>query len=77
MRPETAEKLISYVKPTMVLFGYLLKSSNNTGILSILISLNPFITLLLSVSFLKEELNTKNIIAGILAFISLALFSWK
>lgn len=27
--------------------------------------------------FLKKKLNIKNIIAAILAFISLALFSWK
>ena len=68
--------IVTYVLGA-VLFGYLLRSSNQTGLVSILISLNPFVTLLLSILFLQEELTIKNVIASGLALGSLILFSWK
>ena len=58
-----------------IFFGNLLKSSNNTGGLTVLISINPIITFMLSMIFLGESLTSKKIAACIFAFIGLILFN--
>lgn len=58
-----------------IFFGNLLKSSNNTGGLTVLISINPIITFMLSMIFLGESLTSKKIVACIFALIGLILFN--
>lgn len=58
-----------------VIFGFLLKSSNATGQLSILIATNPMITLFLSMIFLGESFSLKKGIACFFALAGLILFN--
>lgn len=60
-----------------VSFGLLLKSSNSTGALAVMISSSPIITTLLSIYFLKEEFELKHIIASLLTLSGLVLFNMK
>lgn len=60
-----------------VAFGLLLKSSNSTGALAVMISSSPVITTLLSIYFLKEELELKHVIASLLTLSGLVLFNVK
>jgi drug/metabolite transporter (DMT)-like permease len=57
--------LLSYVLSAVIL-GLLLKTTSSVGTISILVSINPLITLLFSYFFLGEEINMKKIIATIL-----------
>lgn len=57
----------------MVCFGFALKQTNNPGVISALISLNPVITMGLSVLFLHEQLSLAKILAFVLAVISAVL----
>jgi uncharacterized membrane protein len=56
-----------------VLFGFALKQSDNPGVISALISLNPVITMALSVFFLHESLSLTKMLAFILAVVSAIL----
>ena len=58
-----------------ILFGSLLKTSNNTGGLTILISIHPIITFMFSMIFLGEQLNTQKIVACVFALLGLVLFN--
>lgn len=58
-----------------VIFGVLLKGSNNTGALTALVAINPMVTFFLSMVFLGEALTLKKIIACGLALAGLVLFS--
>jgi uncharacterized membrane protein len=60
-----------------VMFGTLLKSSNSTGALSVMISAAPVITIMLSMSFLDEEFELKHFVATLLTLSGLALFNVK
>ena len=60
-----------------VMFGTLLKSSNSTGSLSVMISAAPVITIMLSMSFLDEEFELKHFVATLLTLSGLALFNVK
>ena len=60
-----------------VMFGILLKSSNDTGALTLMISINPVITTLFSVMFLQEQFGTNKIIASVIMLIGLILFNLK
>lgn len=60
-----------------VAFGLLLKSSNSTGALAVMISSSPVITTLLSIYFLKEEFELKHMIASLLTISGLILFNMK
>jgi uncharacterized membrane protein len=60
-----------------VMFGTLLKSSNSTGALSVMISAAPVITIMLSMSFLDEEFELKHFVATLLTLSGLALFNMK
>jgi len=64
--------LLSYVLSAVIL-GLLLKTSASVGTISILVSINPLITLLFSYFFLGEEINLKKIIATILILSGVAL----
>lgn len=57
-----------------VLFGLLLKKFNSTGALSVLVSINPIITSLLSFIFLNEEFTIKKIIATCVTLLGVSLF---
>jgi drug/metabolite transporter (DMT)-like permease len=59
------------------MFGTLLKSSNSTGSLSVMISAAPVITIMLSMSFLDEEFELKHFVATLLTLSGLALFNVK
>lgn len=56
-----------------VCFGFALKQSDNPGVISALISLNPVITMGLSVLFLHESLSVTKVLAFILAVVSAVL----
>lgn len=56
--------LVSYVLGAVIL-GILLKTSNSTGTISVLISINPMITVLLSVLFLDEQFSLKKLLGCI------------
>jgi len=58
-----------------VLFGILLKSSNNTGALATMIAMNPVVTTLLSVFILGENFTVKKGIATTVMLFGLALFN--
>lgn len=60
-----------------VAFGLLLKSSNSTGALAVMVSVSPVITSLLSIMFLDEEFELKHFFAAILTLSGLALFNMK
>lgn len=60
-----------------VAFGLLLKSSNSTGALAVMISSSPVITTLLSIYFLKEEFELKHAVASLLTLSGLILFNVK
>lgn len=56
-----------------VILGILLKSSNSTGTLSVLVSINPLITLLFSVMFLGEEFTVKKFIGCVVVVLGIGL----
>ena len=58
-----------------ILFGNLLKSSNNTGSLTILVSIHPIITFIFSMVFLGEQLTLQKIAACAFALAGLILFN--
>ena len=60
-----------------VMFGMLLKSSNSTGALSVMISAAPVITTGLSIAFLDEEFELKHLVATLLTLSGLTLFNMK
>lgn len=60
-----------------VMFGTLLKSSNATGALSVMVSAAPIVTVLLSIAFLEEEFELKHFVATLLTLSGLALFNMK
>lgn len=60
-----------------VMFGLLLKESNSTGMLSVMVSSSPAITVLLSVVFLQEKFEIRHVIATLLTLVGLALFNMK
>lgn len=60
-----------------VMFGMLLKSSNTTGTLSVMVSAAPIVTVLLSIIFLDEEFELKHFVASLLTLSGLALFNMK
>jgi len=60
-----------------VAFGLLLKSSNSTGALAVMISCSPVITTLLSIYFLQEEFQLKHLLASLLILSGLILFNLK
>jgi uncharacterized membrane protein len=60
-----------------VMFGTLLKSSNSTGALSVMISAAPIITVMLSITFLDEEFELKHFVATLLTLSGLTLFNMK
>jgi len=60
-----------------VMFGMLLKSSNTTGALSVMISASPVITTMLSIAFLNEEFELKHLVATLLTLSGLTLFNMK
>ena len=60
-----------------VMFGTLLKSSNSTGALSVMVSAAPIVTILLSIMFFKEEFELKHFIATLLTLSGLTLFNMK
>lgn len=66
--------IVTYVIAA-VMFGLLLKSSNSTGQLTVMIAMNPIVTFLLSILFLGEDLTTKKLIASLLALSGLILFN--
>lgn len=62
----------SYVLSAVIL-GILLKTSNSTGTLSVLVSINPLITLLFSVIFLGEEFTVKKFIGCAIVVLGIGL----
>jgi uncharacterized membrane protein len=60
-----------------VMFGMLLKSSNSTGSLSVMVSAAPIVTVLLSIIFLEEEFQLKHFVATLLTLSGLTLFNMK
>lgn len=60
-----------------VAFGLLLKSSNSTGALSVMISSSPVITTMLSIYFLNEKFEMRHAAATILTLAGLTLFNMK
>jgi len=59
-----------------VMFGLLLRESNSTGSLAVMVSVSPAITALLSVIFLQEKFEMRHIIATILTLAGLGLFNY-
>lgn len=59
-----------------VMFGLLLKSDNSTGILSVMVSASPIVTILLSTTFLQEKFEVRHFIATLLTLSGLALFNY-
>ena len=66
--------LLSYVIAA-VLFGYLLKGSSDVGMVSVMVAMNPIVTVLLSVSLLGEQFTLKKGVAAILMLLGLFLFN--
>jgi len=60
-----------------VMFGLLLRSSNSTGSLAVMVSSSPAITVLLSIMFLQEKFEFRHIFAAALTLSGLALFNMK
>lgn len=60
-----------------VAFGMLLKSSNSTGALAVMISASPVITTMLSIYFLAEKFEMRHALATVLTLAGLALFNMK
>ena len=60
-----------------VAFGLLLKSSNSTGALAVMISSSPVITTMLSIYFLGEKFELRHAIAAVLTLAGLTLFNMK
>ena len=60
-----------------VAFGLLLKSSNSTGALAVMISSSPVITTMLSIYFLNEKFEMRHAVATTLTLAGLALFNMK
>jgi len=59
-----------------VMFGLLLKSENAAGVLSVMISASPVVTILLSMMFLQEKFEVRHLIATLLTLSGLALFNY-
>jgi len=59
-----------------VMFGLLLRESNSTGSLAVMVSISPAITALLSIIFLHEKFEMRHIIATILTLTGLGLFNY-
>lgn len=59
-----------------VAFGFLLKESNNVGVLSALVSLSPVVTVTLSMIFLGEQFSFWKVIAFLLALFSAILINF-
>lgn len=66
--------LVTYIFSAM-LFSFLLKSTDQPGMMSTLISMNPVITSLLSFIFLGETFSFKKIIATIIMLVGFYLFN--
>ena len=60
-----------------VCFGLLLRGSNSTGTLSVMISASPLVTTLLSVAFMGEKMELRHIIATLLTLAGLTLFNMR
>lgn len=60
-----------------VTFGLLLKQSNSTGALAVMVSSSPAITILLSVLFLQEKFEMRHFIATLLTLAGLTLFNMR
>jgi uncharacterized membrane protein len=60
-----------------VMFGLLLRSSNSTGALAVMVSSSPAITILLSVLFLQEKFEMRHFIATLLTLAGLTLFNMR
>ena len=60
-----------------VAFGLLLKSSNSTGALTVMISSSPVITTLLSIYFLNEKFEVRHAVGAALTLAGLAVFNMK
>ena len=59
-----------------VAFGFLLKNTVNTGVVSALVSLSPVITLGLSMFFLNEQFSTMKVVAFFFALASAILINF-
>ena len=59
------------------MFGMLLRESNTTGMLTVMISASPTITVLLSILFLQEKFELKHALATLFVLAGLWLFSTK
>ena len=64
--------LVSYVLSAVIL-GMLLKQSNSTGTISALVSINPLVTLLLSILFLGEDFNAKKLAGCLIITVGIGL----
>ena len=60
----------------VIIFGFILKESQNAGVVSALVSLSPMITMILSYFFLNEEITLTKIIAFCLALASAILVNF-
>lgn len=60
-----------------VMFGLLLKSHNSTGMLSVMLSASPLVTILLSTLFLQEKIELRHVIATLLTLSGLALLNYQ
>lgn len=58
-----------------VCFGLLLRGSNSTGALSVMISASPLVTTLLSVAFMGEKMEVRHVLATFLTLAGLTLFN--
>jgi uncharacterized membrane protein len=71
----TALCIVSHVIAA-VLFGILLKTSNNTGAMATMVAMNPIVTTLLSVLILGENFTLKKGVATGIMLAGLALFNF-
>jgi len=62
---------------SVALLGVLLKTSDDPGVIAILFSMNPVITMVLTVLFLGEELTLNKLLASGLVLAGLLLFNSK
>jgi len=60
-----------------VMFGLLLRESNSTGSLAVMVSISPAITTFLSVLFLQEKFEMRHVAATLLTLVGLCLFNYK
>ena len=58
-----------------ILFGTLLKSSNDAGFIALMVSTNPIITAFLSALILDEQFGSKKILATIIMLVGFVLFN--